>query len=466
MSALAERSEAPARPEWRAGLGEAGPLAFAGIVANGGSVLITVVLARVLAAHGYGALNQLVGIFFVVSMPGSAVLVGVVRRVSRWPGTTEEVGTWGAALHRRGSLALVLFAAAVLAAGAQVTRLLGRHDPVGFDAVAIAGGVWVLLCVDRGLLQAHRDYRTLSGNLLVEGGARTACMLGFGAAGLGVTGVAAGVLVAELCTALHARIVARRTWRERREPASVLDQPARAVGTGVVGRWTGAWHRDRRFGSDRVVRRDVAAAVGALAAIAVLQNIDVIVMGREGPGAAGAYAAVSVSSKALVFVAMVVAGYLLPEAAISWREGRHALRQLSVALSVLAVPAVLLVGVAAALPRVFLSTAFSARYVSAAGAFLPLALAMVCLSVTVMVTMYLLGVGDRRFVRVLAGAAVLATIAVVLAHGSPRTTALCDLGVQATLLGGAVAELARVHRTRPAGPAGPAGPADPAGPAA
>ncbi|MHB1852777.1 MAG: hypothetical protein ACYCU6_11470, partial [Acidimicrobiales bacterium] len=81
-------------------------------------------------------------------------------------------------------------------------------------------------------------------------------------------------------------------------------------------------------------------------------------------------------------------------------------------------------------------------------------------------TMYLLGVGDRRFVRVLAGAAVLATIAVVLAHGSPRTTALCDLGVQATLLGGAVAELARVHRTRPAGPAGPAGPADPAGPAA
>ncbi|MHB1852253.1 MAG: hypothetical protein ACYCU6_08755, partial [Acidimicrobiales bacterium] len=169
MSALAERSEAPARPEWRAGLGEAGPLAFAGIVANGGSVLITVVLARVLAAHGYGALNQLVGIFFVVSMPGSAVLGGVVRRVSRWPGTTEEVGTWGAALHRRGSLALVLFAAAVLAAGAQVTRLLGRRDPVGFDAVAIAGGVWVLLCVDRGLLQAHRDYRTLSGNLLVEG---------------------------------------------------------------------------------------------------------------------------------------------------------------------------------------------------------------------------------------------------------------------------------------------------------
>ena len=453
MPALAERSEAPAPQAWRAGLGDAGPLAFAGIVANGGSVLVTLVLARLLVAHDYGALNQLVGVFFVVSTPGSAVLVGVVRRVSRWPGTTGEVGSWGAALHRRGSWALLLFAVLVLVAGAPVARLLGRHDPLGFDAIAIAGGVWVLLCVDRGLLQAHRDYRSLSGNLLVEGGARTACMIGLGAAGFGVTGVAAGVLVAELCTALHARIVARRAWHERREPATALGQPARTVVTGVLRRWKGAWHGPGRFGSDRVVRRDVAAAVGALAAIAVLQNIDVIVMGREAPRVAGAYAAVSVSSKALVFVAMVVAGYLLPEAAISWREGRHALRQLSVALSVLAVPAVLLVGVAAALPRVFLSAAFSARYVSAAGAFLPLALAMVCLSATVMVTMYLLGVGDRRSVSILAGAAVLATVAVALAHGSPRTTAWCDLGVQAALLGGAVAELARVHRGR-AGPAG------------
>ncbi len=449
MPALAETPEAPVRRAWRVGLGDAGPLAFAGIVANGGSVLVTLVLARMLVVHDYGALNQLVGVFFVVSTPGSAVLVGVVRRVSRWPGTTEDVGTWGAAVHRRGALALLLFAAMVVVAGAQVARLLGRQDPIGFDAVAIAGGVWVLLCVDRGLLQAHRDYRTLSGNLLVEGGARTVCMIGFGAAGLGVAGVAAGVLVAELCTALHARIVARRAWRERPEPTTVPVQPARAVATEAVRRWTGAWHRPRCFGSDRVVRRDVAAAVGALAAIAVLQNIDVIVMGREAPRVAGAYAAVSVSSKALVFVAMVVAGYLLPEAAISWREGRHALRQLSVALSVLAVPAVLLVGVAAALPRLFLSTAFSARYVSAAGAFLPLALAMVCLSATVMVTMYLLGVGDRRFVRLLAGAAVLATVAVVLAHGSARATALCDLGVQAALLGAAVGELARVHRRLP-----------------
>ena len=44
------------------------------------------------------------------------------------------------------------------------------------------------------------------------------------------------------------------------------------------------------------------------------------------------------------------AGYLLPEAAIRWRQGGHALRQLAVVLVLLAVPSVLLLGVALAAP--------------------------------------------------------------------------------------------------------------------
>lgn len=433
MAVVAQRPEAPARPSWRAGLLDAGPLAVAGVVANGGSVLVTVVLARLLAARDYGALNQLIGVFFVVSTPGSAVLVGVVRRVTRWTDATDAVGRWGKEVHRRATWVLLLFAVVVLAAGASISGLLGRRDATGFDAVAIAGAVWVLLCVDRGLLQARRHYRTLSVNLLLEGGARTAFMIGFGAAGLGVPGIAAGVLLAELCTAAHARVVADRAWRVR-------DGEARAL-----RRWFTSWQPVRAFERDSIVRRDLIAAVVALAAIAVLQYIDVIVIGRTAPHAAGAYAAVSVSSKALVFVAVVVAGYLLPEAAISWREGGHALRQLSVSLVILAVPSGVLIAVAGAIPRRFLSVAFSGRYVAASGAFLPLALAMACLSATVMVTMYLLGVGDQSIVVLLVLAAALLTAAVLLAGGAPRTTALADLGVQTLLLGAGGVELVRVH---------------------
>ena len=91
---------------------------------------------------------------------------------------------------------------------------------------------------------------------------------------------------------------------------------------------------------------DLVVASVSLSMVAVLQNVDVLVVGRDNPTHSGAYAAVSVTSKAIVFGAIVLGGYLLPEAAIRWRQGGHALRQLAVVLVLLAVPSVLLLGLA------------------------------------------------------------------------------------------------------------------------
>ena len=83
---------------------------------------------------------------------------------------------------------------------------------------------------------------------------------------------------------------------------------------------------------------DLVVASVCLSMVAVLQNIDVLVVGRDKGSHSGAYAAVSVTTKAIVFGAVVLGGYLLPEAAIRWRQGGHALRQLAVVLVLLAVP--------------------------------------------------------------------------------------------------------------------------------
>src|SRR5579862_4913794 len=182
-----------ARPWLRDGLSNAGPIAIAGLVANGGSLVVTVALARLLAARDYGALNQLIGVFFVVSTPGTAVLVAVVRRVTAWDPCRDGVlAQWVARLHRTGGVVLFGFAACVGAAGPAIAGLLGRGDPLGIDAAAVAGALWVLLCVDRGLIQSRRRYLALAGNLLVEGSLRTVLMVAFGAAGLGARGVAVG----------------------------------------------------------------------------------------------------------------------------------------------------------------------------------------------------------------------------------------------------------------------------------
>lgn len=442
--AVATPAGAPAgrRASLVAGLVQAGPLAAAGIAANAGSVVVTVVLARLLAARGYGALNQLTGLFFVVSTPGSAVLVAVVRKVASWRGDPAAARPWAVVLRRRALVALLSVAVCAVAAGPFVSPALGRHGQVGVDCIVVAGATWVFLCVDRGILQAHRAYRTLAGNLLTEGVLRTALMLAAGAVGLGVAGVAAGVLVAEVATAAQARRMAERTWpRSGVTPAAVTPV---VVPSGAATLGAPAPRRDRS------APRDLAAAALALAAVAVLQNVDVIVMGREGPRAAGAYAAISVSSKAIVFLAVVVAGYLLPEAAIRWRAGAHALHQLGVTLTLLAGPAAALVAVAALVPRRFLAVFFSARYVAAAGAFLPLALAMTCLSLVVVVTMYLLAVGDRWIVVLLVLGAAAAAGATAAAHGVPGATAGADLAVEAALVVAGGAEMVRVHRRRPA----------------
>ena len=415
----------------RAALLQAGPLAVAGVLTNGAMVVVTVLLARLLTTRGYGALNQLNGLFLVVSMPGSAVIVAVVRRVTSWAGAGDRgrVTAWARRLHAQGTLAVAGFAVAAAAAGPWLAGVLGQPHTIGLDAMLAAGAVWVLLCVDRGLLQGDRGYRTLSANLLVEGGTRTAGVLVLVAAGGGVTGAACGILVAEVVTAVHARLTADRAWA-----AAPTDRAAPA----------GPSVRAER----RALLSDLVAALVALATIAWLQNVDVIVIGREAPSIAGAYAAVSVASKALVFGAIVLGGYLLPEAAIRWREGDHALRQLGVTLAFLAVPAAILLGVAVGARRVLLTLVFSSRYLGAEAAFVPLAVAMMCLSVSVILTMYLLAVGDRRVTAVLVAGAAAVTVAVLAAHGSAAGTARADLVVQAALAAVAAGEFALVHRRR------------------
>ncbi len=434
----------------RAGLLQAGPLAVAGLVANGANLIVTVALARLLTSRGYGELNQLTGLFLIVSMPGSAVVVAVVRRVTAWhgQGVAHLVRRWAGRVHAQGTVAVAVFALAVLVAGPSLAHLIGQRDAIGAEAVLVGGAVWILLSLDRGLLQAHRNYRALAGNLLVEGGVRTVAMLTLVGLGFGVAGAAAGILVAEVATCIHARLRADRVWSAEAQAES---------GPGVEPRWSPrmlleAFRPAPDLAAPRAERRvlviDLFTAFVALGMVALLQNIDVIVVGRENPGVSGSYAAVSVACKALVFGAVVLGAYLLPEAAIRWREGGHALRQLAVTLVVLAVPAVILLTAALAFPGFLLTTVFGRKYLGAEAAFLPLVLAMLCLSVTVLLTMYLLAVGRRWITAVLVAGAVAATLAVVHANGAPLPTARADLLVQAVLMVVTAAGFATVHQRR------------------
>lgn len=448
----------------RSGLRSAGPLAIAGVVTNGANVIVTVLLARLLATQSYGALNQLTGLFLIVSMPGSAVIVSVVRSVTSMSSShsSMQIRHWGTRLHRQGSIALLIFAIISFGLRNWFSHTLGQHDGVGSFAILTAAGLWILLSVDRGLLQANRGYRSLAMNLIVEGGVKTVAMILFVIWGFSTTGGALGILLAEFAAVIHCRRASDRSWRKG---SFLFDdetcQPERGVANRhtlavTCKRWMTSWvsalKRDRRIMVKSPSRRslilDLSTAVVSLSMVAWLQNIDVIVVGRDNPALSGSYAAVSVSSKVLVFGAILLGGYLLPEASIRWHRGGHALRQLWAVLLILAVPAIFLLALAGFAPRLLLDVVFHGRYLGAAPAFAPLVLAMVCLSITVVLSMYLLAIGRRWIAPLLIVGAFASTLAMIRAHGIALSTAQADLAVQATLALVVILGFIQLHHRR------------------
>jgi len=422
----------------RAGLLQAGPVAVAGLLVNGISVLVVIAVARLVTSRSYGEIAQLLGLFFILSMPGSAVLVGVVRRVTglQATGQAARVRPWVGRVHRVCLVAIGVELVLVLALQGWIAHQLRLANSDGVVLILMAAGIWIVLSVDRGLLQAHRGYPQLATNLLIEGGMRSACIIVLVAAGTGVAGYALGVFLGEVVATLHAHWCAQRAWadpatapvvRDAGSDAPVVDAPPEEL----LAR--------------RRLLADVSAAFVGLALLGLLQNVDVILLGRLNHAHAGPYAAISVASKGLVFGALALGAYLLPEATIRWNEGGHAIRQLGVTLLFLAVPAVVLLGIAVFVPRQFLTLVFSARLSTAAPAFAPLVLAMMCLSFTVLVTNYLFGTGSRWIVLLLAAGSGLAVVLVTVADGHPRSTAWADLFVQALLALGMGVAFLGVH---------------------
>jgi O-antigen/teichoic acid export membrane protein len=467
----------------RTGLLQAGPLAAAGVLANGANVIVTIALARLLSPHSYGVLNQLTGLFLILSMPGSAVVVAVVRRVTLWheDGSGHLVRRWAGRIHRQSSLIVVVWAIAVFAARHLIAQLLGQKSGIGAAAILTAAAVFVLLSLDRGLLQAHRAYRPLASNLLVEGGMRTVAVLILVGAGKGASGAAVGILVAEAATALHARFLAVRAWSHvdtglgapldaplgasAATPTVTTTSTAAAAATPPTWRtslsalptslrtgWGAALRPDHVLDGAPAARHrvvlDLVIASISLSMVAVLQNVDVLIVGRDNSSHSGAYAAVSVTSKAIVFGAVVLGGYLLPEAAIRWRQGGHALRQLGVVLVLLSIPAALVLVVALEAPHLLLQVVFHHAYTDTATALAPLVGAMILLSVSVILTMYLLAIGRRWVAAVLAAGGVALGVAAALVHGNPHATAVADLIVQAIVLLVIVVGFAVVHALR------------------
>src|SRR4051812_36612005 len=377
----AERAGEPRKLSWREMLtgfsrsdtGRAAGLAGAVMAANFIALAYTIVFARVLHSSGYGSLAALVATFLILSVPGTALQVTVAREVSRAHADGERhpaAGVWGWLR----TLAIVTVGVTLVSVVLRepIARLIGVPDlPWAAAAAAPAGCLWLILSVERGALQGLQRYKLVGLSLIAEAGARLLAGLVLVGVGLSVTGAFLGTIVSIGTVAgLLTLPLLRAAGAHHEHHESPLRQ--------LLGR---AW-----------------APVAALSLIAVIQNVDVIVVKHVAEKhAAGAYAAAAVVGKGVIWVAVGLGLYLLPEAARRTRMGvdaRPVLVRTLVLVTAVSVPAVLLYVVAS---KPLLTAVFGPAYVGGAAALPVLAIAMSFLACAYLSVQYLLALERANF---------------------------------------------------------------------
>ncbi|HEY6780622.1 MAG TPA: glycosyltransferase [Thermoleophilaceae bacterium] len=416
LEALERAREAGPRPGFLRSLSRADSVRAVGLAAaamgsNAIALLFTIVFARLLGEDDYGSLITLLSAFLVIAIPGQALQVTVAREVSREvaghdPSLGGNVRSWGRAL-----LALALVSVPICALlREQIAGLLGVDLAWAAAAIVPMGIVWLLLSIQRGVLQGVGSYRLVAVSLVGEAGGRFIYALAFVAGGLGASGAFVGLgasiatMSALLVLPLHRRLTALGV--SELEPTRRLSE---------------------------LVRR-AAVPLAALALIALLQNVDVIVVNNIATEqAASAYAAVSVAAKAIVWVAIGLGLFVLPEAArrtVQGLDGRPILLRALGLVAALGIPVTLVYAVAG---QKVLEIAFGPELATESAALPWLALAMTLLAGVYIAVQFLLALDRHGFLALLAAALVI-EVAVLIPIGAHFTAvALAVLAVELVL---------------------------------
>lgn len=337
----------------------------------------------------------------------------------------EGLGDLAATL-RGWTRTLLAVGAAVAVAGAltrePLAALLGVGEhPWAAAAVGVTGVAWVLLCLQRGVLQGLGAYEALGASYIVEGTLRLVFALALVGSGLDVTGAFLGSLASLIALSL----ALRRPLQAR--------LPAPPPGAPPV----------RRLGA---LLADNRVAILGLLLLAALQNIDVVVARRElDEDLAGSYASCAVAAKAVVWVAVGIGLALLPEAARRASRGEDPRPVLLRALAILAALAIPAMAIFAVAGRTVLEIAFGEELAIASDALPVLGAAMAMLAVAYLTTQLLVALGDVRHVLPLA---VLAVAEPVVLSAGPTDALGFALVVLAFTGGAALVVLALGLRRR------------------
>jgi O-antigen/teichoic acid export membrane protein len=377
--------------------GRAAELGVAMIVVNLVALGFTIVFARILGDSGYGDLAVLLSSFIIMMVPGSALQVAAAREVSH--DIAEGNPNAGAGVYRwlvRLVVGTVAVAVVAIPLRSLIAALINIDQDWAAAAIPVTAMIWMIVSVLRGVLQGFQQYRTVALSLVGEASSRIAFALLLVGIGLDVTGAFLGSAVALIAVGL------------------VLLVPLRRQLAGV----------NPELAEDLRLRELLAGAwipVISLTLLLGLQELHIIIVKHEASeDAASSYAVAAVAAKAIMWIAIGLGLYLLPEAARRAKTGEDArpilVRTLGL-IAAMAVPMVLIFSVGG---EPLLRIVFGEDLTDASDALPFLGLAMSLLACSYLSVQYLLAMGRASFLFVL-GAGVIAEVAVLLSIGDDLT---------------------------------------------
>jgi O-antigen/teichoic acid export membrane protein len=372
--------------------GKAIGLAAATMAANLVQVVFTVIFTRWLGADGYGSLAALLNLSVILFVPGAALQVVAAREATL--GRLGEGGELAGTLARWSRhilMAVVAIAVLSVVVRRPLADLINVDQEWAAAAVPITGMLWLLLCLQRGLLQSARAYREVGLSILLEALGRLAVGIAFVGLGLGVTGAYLGTLAAIAVTALALAWLLRRRLGPPSRETRPHPLPELALGA--------------------------ALPIAALTLVAALQNVDVIMAKHAlSDSVAGVYAATTVAAKAVVWIAVGLGFWVLPEATRRAAAGADPRAVLARGLGVIGVVAACALIVFATVPALLLRTAFGAEYEAGETVLLTLGAAYALLAATYIGVQFLLGLRHRWFAAALGLVALAEPVLLASAH--------------------------------------------------
>lgn len=410
----------------RSDTGRAAGLGAAVIAQNVLALVFTVIFARILGATGYGSLAVLVSAYIILMVPGSALQIAVAREVSGE--LAEGVPNVGAGVRSwlvRLAIATVVVALAAIPLRSVIGTIINVDDVWGAAAVPLTAMLWVIVCVERGVLQGFQRYRVVAFSIVGEATSRIIFGLLLVGVGLDVTGAFLGAALAFAAMALVLLVPLGRELPPA-DPESAAESPLREL---LVG---------------------ARAPVIALTLLLAIQELHVIVVKHEVSGdAAGSYAVAAVAAKAIIWIAVGLGMYLVPEAARRVKTGEDARSILVRCLGLIVAGGVPMVLIYVAAGKPLLEAVFGEDLTLASDALPWLGLAMVLLACTYLAVQYLLALRQYRFIWILAAGVVAEVVALVAVGDDLTRVAMALLAVQAVCA--AVVLFLALARPAPAG---------------